>query len=274
MPGSEESNKSAEYQKLLIDWIAQFKSAVVALSGGVDSAVVAVAAKAALGAKMVAITGTSSSLADDEARDIVLFCDQFGIRHSFVQTRELDDPSYIQNNPDRCFHCKKELYGRLAEMAQTAGVNTVVDGTHLDDTQGHRPGLRAASLFNVRSPLLELRFRKDRVREIAHLMGIRHHDKPASPCLSSRIAYGLPVTRERLRQIDRAETFIRQLGFNDVRVRLHDKIARIEVPKPRISDLMQHAEAVTNELKRAGFTYVTIDLAGLRSGSLLEVINS
>jgi uncharacterized protein len=249
-----------------------FDSVLVALSGGVDSSVVAAVAGEELGGRAVAATGVSESLGAEDFAAIVDWCKGRGIEHIAVPTHEMDNPSYLRNTPERCFFCKDELFGALHEVATRRGIRHVVDGTLKDDLNGHRPGWRAGQKWGVRSPLFELGLGKADVRALAKNLGLKDADRPSSPCFSSRIAYGLPVTVERLRRVAAAENFLKTLGFRQVRVRLHDAIARIEVPAAEIGRVPGCAGQIVARLRELGFVYVTLDLAGLRSGSLLEVL--
>jgi len=244
---------------------------VVALSGGVDSSVVAVAARRALGANARAITGVSGSLSTTELEEIRAFARAHDLLHEEVTTDEGERPEYLANNPDRCFHCKDSLYRALSAIAAHAGEAIVVDGVHKGDLEGHRPGLLAAEKHGVRSPLLELGYAKETVREIARHLGLQNAERAAEPCLASRVAYGLEVRPERLDAVARAEASLKALGFSRVRVRHHGEIARIEVPFSMLEDATKNAPAIVEAVRAAGFTWVTLDLAGLRSGSLLEV---
>ena len=249
-------------------------SAVVALSGGVDSSVVAALAAHELGRAALAVTGVSASLPSEELEPIRALCARLGIEHAVVSTSELSVEGYARNAPDRCFFCKDELYRRLGEIAQARGLRWVLDGTTAEDLAGHRPGHRAAVAHGVVSPLVEVGAGKRDVREMARRIGLPNAERPSSPCLSSRIAYGVRVTPARLDRVGRAEAFLRTLGFSDVRVRLHDAIARVEVPRGELGRAIEHAEDIRGQLRSLGFTYVTLDLGGLRSGSLLEVLEA
>jgi uncharacterized protein len=189
-----------------------------------------------------------------------------------VDTAELHNPDYVKNDPDRCFHCKTELYTRLDAVRAARGLAHVVDGTHAEDLEGHRPSIAAAREIGVVSPLVEAGARKADVRTLAAKLGLKNADRPAQPCLSSRIAYGVSVTPERLSRVGEAEAFLKELGLREVRVRLHDSIARVEVPKTQLAFATEHAAEIARHLTGLGFTYVTLDLQGLRSGSLLEVL--
>ncbi len=255
----------------LRSWLRSVPSALVALSGGVDSSVVAALAVQELGARALAVTGVSPSLATAELLDIQALCARLGLSHLAVETHEMSSPSYVQNAPDRCYHCKSELYDRLGAVARERGLAVVLDGTTADDLHGHRPGKRAADERGVRSPLVEVGAGKAAVRAMARRLGLSNAERPSSPCLSSRIAYGTAVSPERLDRVGRAEAWLKSLGFAEVRVRLHDAIARVEVPRRDLLRAVEHAERITKELRALGFVYVTLDLQGLRSGSLLEV---
>lgn len=244
---------------------------VVALSGGVDSSVVAVAARKALGGEARAITGVSQSLSSSELDEIRAFARAHDLLHLEVMTDEGERPEYIANSPDRCFYCKDSLYRALKAVAAEAGDAVVVDGVHQGDLDGHRPGLAAAEKHGVRSPLLELGFEKETVRAIARHLGLANAERAAEPCLASRVAYGLPVEPERLVAVSAAELALKSLGFSKVRVRHHGEIARIEVPLSMLDEATKNATAIVEAVRKAGFTWVTLDLAGLRSGSLLEV---
>jgi uncharacterized protein len=259
-------------QQALHDRLASLSSAVIALSGGVDSSVVAAVAAKALGARALAVTGVSASLAAGAVDDIASFCRDLGLAHHTVVTHELERPEYVANTPQRCYHCKHELFSQLAAIARERGLAHVVDGTTAEDLHGHRPGHQAALELGVLSPLVDLGANKDDVRAMARHLGLRNAERPASPCLSSRIAYGDTITAERLARVGRAEASLQAMGFAQVRVRLHDTIARVEVPTSELVHLSENAPAIVRELTRLGFVYVTLDLAGLRSGSLLEAL--
>ena len=258
------------HSEQLVVLIRSFGSCAVAFSAGVDSTVVAKAAHLALGDRAVAVTADSDSLPAgelDEARDLARL---IGIRHEIIQTQELANPNYVQNNPDRCYFCKTELYAQLKPVADRLELATLVNGANLDDTGDYRPGMTAAAENEIRSPLIECGLRKADVRALAAEWGLPIWDKPASPCLSSRLAYGEQVTPERLSMIDRAEQFLRGLGIRPVRVRYHrGDMARVEVPPDALAQLCEAAtrSAIAAELKRLGFKYITLDLEGFRSGS-------
>lgn len=264
-----------ELEQQLLAWFKPLSSCVVAYSGGVDSAVVAKAAHLALGEKVIAVTGTSFSLAADERENSREIARLIGIRHEEIATEEFASPSYVQNAPDRCFHCKTELYTQLAGKLQDWQADCIVNGANADDVGDYRPGMKAARDFSVRSPLLECGFTKAEVRALAAHWNLPIWNKPASPCLSSRVAYGLEVTSERLARIEAAEKWLRQKGLRECRVRVHPgEVARIEVPPEFIPQLA--AELTRGELtsffKQQGFKFVALDLEGLKSGSLNQLL--
>jgi uncharacterized protein len=250
---------------------------IVAYSGGVDSTFVAAVARDVLGDSALAITGVSPSVPGAEVEEAKALAKQIGIAHELIETREMDDPDYVKNAPDRCFHCKDELYGRLAEIASARGYAMVLDGCNLDDTGDFRPGRRAAAEHGVRSPLLEAGLTKGEIRELSHERGLPTWDKPAMACLSSRIPYGTPVTVESLSSVERAEQYLRSLGVRQLRVRHHvlpsgDTVARIETDDAGLYALLPERAVVVERLKEFGYLYVTLDLAGYRTGSLNEAL--
>ncbi|MFO0899286.1 MAG: ATP-dependent sacrificial sulfur transferase LarE [Pirellulales bacterium] len=265
----------ADKRARLLELIAGLGRVIVAYSGGIDSTVVAQAAQLALGERALAVTGVSASLAAgelDEARQIAA---RIGIRHEALPTDEFANPSYVQNAPDRCYHCKTELYSQLERLAERYPDAVILNGANLDDGGDYRPGLQAAAEHRVRSPLAECGFTKADVRALAVSWDLPTWDKPASPCLSSRVAYGEAVSPERLAMIDAAEQHLRSLGLRTVRVRYHaGDLARIEAPVEALAKLCEPVvrEALLARLQELGFRYATLDLAGFRSGSLNDVL--
>lgn len=259
----------------LLEALRQTGSCLVALSGGVDSAVVAKAAVLALGERAVAFTGHSGSLAEGELEAAQQVAKIIGIRHLVHSTFEIDRRAYVQNAPDRCYHCKSELYGQMQAAAARWGIGVLVNGANADDLSDYRPGMRAAGEAHVISPLAECGITKDEVRELARQWDLPVWDKPAAPCLASRIAYGEEVTPERLRMIDQAEAWLKNLGVRSLRVRYHrGDLARIEVPPgewPRLLDPDTHREMI-HHFQQLGFKFVTLDLEGFRSGSLNQLV--
>ncbi len=246
---------------------------IVAFSGGVDSTFVTAVAFDVLGDRALAITGVSPSVPPSEVEEAKVLAQQIGIAHELIDTSEMNDPEYVKNSPDRCFHCKDELYGRLSAIARERGYLAVLDGCNLDDTGDFRPGRRAAVQHGVRSPLLEAGLTKAEIRELSRELGLPTWDKPAMACLSSRIPYGTPVTVEALSSVDQAEAYLRTLGLRQLRVRHHvlpsgDTVARIETDDAGLELLLADRRAVSERLKELGYLYVTLDLAGYRSGSM------
>ncbi len=249
--------------------IAELPGAIVAYSGGADSAFLADVAHELLGARSLAVTAVSESLAPDEREQAAALARARGWRHEEIRTREIERPEYRRNAPDRCFHCKDELFDILDALAVERRAVVLV-GTNLDDTGDFRPGLRAARDHGVRAPLLEAGLGKEAIRELSRARGLPTWDKPASACLASRIAYGIEVTPERLDRVARAEAFLRTLGFGRLRVRDHGDLARIEVPLEDVEQLAEPAARaqIVEQLRSLGFLYVTLDLEGFRSGSM------
>jgi uncharacterized protein len=274
---AELSDILATKRDALLTLLGSYGNCAVAFSGGVDSAVVAKAAQLALDEKAVAVTGTSDALAAGELEAARELAAQIGIRHVVISTDEFSNPRYVTNNPDRCYHCKSELYSRLGGLRERLGVSVVANGANADDLGDYRPGMRAASEHGVLSPLAECGLTKQDVRQLAADWQLPVAQKPATPCLSSRVAYGLNVTPERLSRIDRAEQFLRSLGFHELRVRFHtDDMARIEVPVSEVGRLCEEPmrAAVVAEFERLGFKFITLDLAGFRSGGFTKLIPS
>ncbi|HQZ88429.1 MAG TPA: ATP-dependent sacrificial sulfur transferase LarE [Thermomicrobiales bacterium] len=256
----------ARYEELRTH-IAGLGSALVAFSGGVDSALVLRVAHDALGDRVAAGTGLSDTYPEEEMREAREIASEIGTEFIYARTMELTDPRYAANNSQRCFFCKTELYSRLAEIAQERGYEWLLDGTNADDLGDHRPGMRAARNWNVRSPLAELGFRKKEIRELSAGLNLRTWDKPSFACLSSRFAYGDPITVEKLKIVAKAETAMRGLGFRGFRVRHHEMVARIELPEADFVRAMELREEIVAAMREAGYAYAALDLAGFRSGS-------
>jgi uncharacterized protein len=259
-------------QEKLFDILRSMDHVMVAYSGGTDSAYLAWAAGKVLGERALAITADSASIPESHKRDAEEFTRRFNLRHQYIDTQEFDNPDYVRNDANRCFHCKDELFTRLAEFGQRLGVRHIVYGVNVDDTKDYRPGHRAAQEHGVRAPLLEADLTKAEIRELSHREGLPTWDRPAAACLSSRIPYGSEVTREKVKTIEQGEEQLKALGFRVYRVRHHGELVRIEIGRdelPRALDPEMTAK-MTRMFKALGFRYVTLDLEGYRLGSLNE----
>ena len=260
----------------LLDILRGLKRVAVAFSGGIDSTVVAQAARLALGECAVAVTADSPSVPRAEIAEAQALAKRIGIRHRLVKTDEFSDPDYVRNDGARCYFCKDELYSRIETLLPELGAEVICSGANLDDLGDYRPGLKAAAEHRVRHPLQEAGFTKADVRALAKHWDLPTWDKPASPCLSSRLAPGVQVTPERTGRVEAAERWLKELGLRDCRVRLHEgELARIEVPDAEIARLAQPGlrERLTKRLKELGFAYVALDLEGFRSGSLNAMVD-
>jgi uncharacterized protein len=273
---SQSANNLAAKREQLLQLLGSFGRVAVAFSGGVDSAVVAQAARLACGDRAVAVTAVSASLATGEREHAEAVARQIGIRHQVIETDEFSNPDYLRNAPNRCYFCKTELYTQLESLAPELAVDVLVNGANLDDQGDYRPGMQAAREHQVRSPLIEVGINKAEVRALAKDWNLPVWDKPASPCLSSRIAYGLEVTPERVARVDQAEHFLREVcGLLEFRVRHEaNDLARIEVPADELPRLVATdiRRKVSDRLHELGFKYIALDLDGFRSGSMNAVL--
>ena len=262
---SELAGKREHLERILTD----LESAVVAFSGGVDSSLLLAIAVKVLGARVLAVTATSETYPERELLEARSLAGQLGVRHREVVSEELDIPEFKDNPRNRCYYCKKELFGKLRTIAAEEGLLHVLDGTNIDDRSDHRPGRQAAEELGVRSPLEEAGFTKADIRALSRCMDLPAWDKPAFACLSSRFPYGTAITSERVSQVGRAEEALRELGFRVLRVRYHDNVARLELgPEEFALATGALREQVVKIVSESGFTYVAVDLQGYRSGSM------
>ncbi|MHB8610103.1 MAG: ATP-dependent sacrificial sulfur transferase LarE [Candidatus Acidiferrales bacterium] len=270
---AEQAELSAgEKESLLLKQLAELPALIVALSGGADSAYLAWAAHRALGDHALSVTALSPSYSAHDRAVVEEFVRKLGVRHEFIETHEMENPQYRANAADRCYFCKDELFNVLDVMAQERGFAAVVYGVNADDTLDFRPGHRAATEHRVLAPLLDAGLHKAEIRLLSQRAGLPTWDRPASACLASRLPYGIEVTPERLALVERGEAVLRELGFRQFRVRLHEKLARVEIAPEEMPRAMspEMAALIVARLKAAGFTYVALDLEGYRQGSLNE----
>jgi uncharacterized protein len=265
----------AAKQAALIDSLRRMGRVIVAFSGGTDSAYLAWAATQALGDDALAITADSASIPESHKRDAEAFVRQFGIRHQYIETHEFDNPDYVRNDANRCFHCKDELFTRLAEFRAKYGDATVIYGVNKDDLGDYRPGQNAAKKHEVKAPLVEAGLTKAEIRELSRVARLPTWDRPAAACLSSRVPYGTPVTIQTIKTVEVGEEEMKGLGFRQFRVRFHGELARIEVAREELPRALnvEMADKLTQVFRGLGFKYVTLDLQGYRQGSLNEVLN-
>ena len=255
--------------------ISSFNSVLVAFSGGVDSTVIAKVALDALGVqKVLAAIAVSSSFGEAEERSALETLAEIGLPHIRIETKEVEDPRYAANPINRCYFCKEHVYGALSRAARERGFDTVIDGFNGEDTMDFRPGRKAGRELGVRSPLHETGFHKEDVRKLARHLGLSNWDKPQMACLSSRVEYGIQITPAILRQVDRAEAALRRMGFEDLRVRHHDHLARVEIEEAMLPVALERRDEIIDAVKAEGYTEVTIDPEGLRHGSMNEGLKS
>ncbi|HET7107979.1 MAG TPA: ATP-dependent sacrificial sulfur transferase LarE [Candidatus Acidoferrum sp.] len=272
--GEGSAERAEEKERGLLAGLGELRAVIVALSGGTDSAYLAWAAHRALGEKALSVTALSESYSAYDREQVDVFLRATGVRHEFVETHEMENPAYRANAADRCYYCKDELFSVLDGLAKERGFAAVAYGVNADDTSDFRPGHRAAAEHRVLTPLLEANLNKEEIRLLAKRAGLPCWDRPASACLSSRLPYGTEVTAERLSLVERGEAALRGMGFKQFRVRLHDKLGRVEIAQEEMPRALEPemAAAIAGALKAAGFAYVALDLEGYRQGSLNEAL--
>jgi uncharacterized protein len=268
------SAETLEKEQNLRSLMREMRRVLVAYSGGVDSSYLALVATQELGQNAVCILGLSPSVSQIQRTEAADIAKQFEFNFETIRTDEIENPKYAANPSNRCYFCKSELYTKLSAVAGDRGISYVIDGTNADDVSDYRPGRAAASENHVRSPLVECGITKSEIRELSKLQGLPSWDKPASPCLSSRIAYGIPVTIERLSKVERGEEILRHLGFKEFRVRVHGEIVRIEIAPAEMDKALNRltADRLAESFSKLGFKFVTLDLQGYRSGAMNEVL--
>ncbi|MBU1627419.1 ATP-dependent sacrificial sulfur transferase LarE [bacterium] len=265
-----------EKQKKLKDIIGNYKSALIAFSGGVDSTLLLYTAMTVLQNSITAVTATSSTYSKRELKESQDFTNTYKIKHKIIKSEELDIPEFSDNPKNRCYYCKFELFGKLKKLASELGLQIVFDGANYDDINDYRPGMKAAMELGIVSPLKEAKLTKKDIRDLSKDLGLKTWNKPAKACLASRIPYGETITPLKLDRISKAEEYLNDLGFVQVRVRYHGDLARIELDKVELKKLfLQDLNTkIHNKLKELGFTYVTLDLVGYRQGSMNEILKS
>lgn len=261
-----------EKNQRLGELLQEMDQVMVAFSAGIDSTFVLARAVEELGDRVLAVTAASETFPQRELNEAIALAKKLRVRHEVVQIVELSNPDFVANNPDRCYHCKSGLYESLTGIAKKRGIPWILDGANMDDLGDYRPGRKAAKEYEIRSILQEADLFKEECRHLAREMELPNWDKPSFACLSSRIPYGSMITLKKVEQLDRGEEALRQMGFRQLRLRHHDQIARLEVPREEFELVMQRSNEISETIKGLGFTYVTLDLQGYRSGSMNETI--
>jgi len=266
--------KTSQQAKLkqLQQMLKDLKSCVIAYSGGVDSTFLIKVAYDTLGKNALAVTATSSTYPKRELQDAKRYAHKIGIPHVIIHSEELEIPKFSDNPPERCYYCKKELFRKIQQIAKEHCLNAVLDGSNADDRFDYRPGATARKELGIKSPLKDVGLTKQEIRGLSHTMHLESAEKPAFACLASRFPYGVKITNERLKQVESAEEFLFSLGIKQCRVRYHNHIARVEVATNDFQTILTHAQQIVKRFKKLGFTYITLDLEGYRTGSLNEVL--
>lgn len=262
---------SNKYEQLK-EYLRNLKSAIVAFSSGVDSTFLLKIAHQTLGDNVIAVTAKSNSFPKRELNEAAEFCKVNNIKHIIIESEELDIEGFKNNPPNRCYLCKKELFTKIQTIAKENKITNIIEGSNLDDEGDYRPGMQAIKELGIKSPLRELKFTKQEIREISKELGLSTFDKPSFACLSSRFVYGETITKEKLTMVDKAEQFLLDLGFHQVRVRIHSNIARIEVEPDEMQKITDNHDMIARKLKEFGFIYITLDLLGYRTGSMNETL--
>ncbi|MCX7726505.1 MAG: ATP-dependent sacrificial sulfur transferase LarE [Chitinispirillaceae bacterium] len=268
--------KNIEPQKKLENLkeiIGKYKSAVVAFSGGVDSTFLAKVTTDVLGSNVLLITATSSTYPESEKEEAEKIATQLGAKHIVIVSEEIEIPEFVENSPNRCYYCKYELFSKLLKIASEKGYSAVLEGSTIDDLSDFRPGRKAIKELGIHSPLIEANLTKNEIRLLSKMFSLPTADKPSYACLASRFPYGEPITKEKLERVGKAEEELKKLGFRQFRVRSHNELARIEVEKTELEKAWQKREEIDKICRKAGFTYVTLDLRGYRTGSMNETLN-